>query len=280
MFRGNFIVCVLLALAAGAPAQAQNVARLSATEIVQKNLAARGGLSRWQNLKTMSWSGKLEAGGPNEAINNFFRSVKIPGAAPVPPPSDQPVAQPQLPFQLDLMRGRKSRLEIQFAGETAVQVYDGKEGWKVRPYLNRNDVEPYTADELALAANQADLDGELVDYAAKGTTVAVEGIEKVEGRDAYKLKLTLKNKQVVYDWIDAQSFLEVKIDGSPRKLDGHEHAVSVYMRDYREVDGLKIPHVLETVVEGVKRTERILIDKVEVNPAIDASRFTKPTVGG
>lgn len=280
MSRGNFIACVLLALAAGASAQAQQaagVAQLSATEIVQKNLAARGGSSRWHDLQTLSWSGKLEAGGPNEAIDNFYRRMKIPGA---PPPSDKPPEQVQLPFELDLARGRKSRLEIDFAGKTAVQVYDGKQGWKLRPYLNRNDVDPFTPAELALAANQADLDGALSDYAAKGTKVEVEGVEKVEGRNAYKLKLTLKNKHVVHDWIDAESFLDVKIEGSPRKINGHEHPVSVYMRDYRNVDGLQIPHELETVVEGVRRTEKIVIDKVEVNPSIDASRFAKPTVGG
>ena len=83
----------------------------------------------------------------------------------------------------------------------------------------------------------------------------LEGTEQVEGRDAHKLKLTLKDGQVRHVWIDAQTFLEVKMDGSPRRLDGKDHAVETYFRDYRSVDGLMVPYVGETRVEGVERPE-------------------------
>ncbi len=169
------------------------------------------------------------------------------------------------------------RLEIQFNGQTAVQVYDGKQGWKVRPFLSRSDVELFTSDELEMAAMQADLDGALVDYAAKGTKVEVDGIEQVEGRDAYRLKLTFRNNHVVHDWVDAQTFLELKIEGTPRRLDGKLHPVAIYLRDYRAEHGLQIPHVLETSVQGIARTEKIRIEKVVVNPPIDQARFTKPS---
>jgi len=93
---------------------------------------------------------------------------------------------------MDLERPRKQRLEVQFAGKTAVQVYDGANGWKLRPFLNRLDVEPYTADELKLASMQSELDGTLVDLAAKGSTVELAGMEKVENHDTYNLKVKLK----------------------------------------------------------------------------------------
>jgi outer membrane lipoprotein-sorting protein len=176
-----------------------------------------------------------------------------------------------------MKRAHKSRLEIEFNGQTAVQVYDGTHGWKLRPFLNRHEVEPFTADELKLAANQADVDGALIDYAAKGTKVELVGVEKVEGNDAYKLKLTLKSKQVLHEWVDAKSFLEVKVEGTPRRLDAKVHPVSIYLRDYRAVNGLMIPHLIETSVQGVQRTEKIQIEKVVVNPRLDESRFARPT---
>jgi hypothetical protein len=243
----------------------------SATEIVDKNIAARGGLNKWRAVHALSWSGKMDAGGNNQ------RALKIPGMPPPPPPSKDPTAQVQLPFVLEMKRPHKSRLEIEFNGGTAVQAYDGAHGWKLRPFLNRHEVEPFTADELRLAADQADLDGQLIDYAAKGTKVELAGAEQVEGKNTYKLKLTLKNGRVLHEWLDAQSFLEVKIEGAPRKLDGKPHAVAIYMRDYRTVDGLKIPHLIETAVQGVERTEKIQIEKVVVNPRLDESRFNKPT---
>jgi len=121
--------------------------------------------------------------------------------------------QVQLPFVLDMKRSRKSRLELEFAGKKAVQVFDGTHGWKLRPFLNRDDVEPFTPAEAKAEAGKPDLDGSLVDYAAKGTKVALEAVEPVEGHDAYKLKLTMKNGDVQHIWIDAQSFLDVKVEG-------------------------------------------------------------------
>jgi hypothetical protein len=272
MSRTRFAGTVLLALTSiwtiGARAAAP---KLTAAEIVDRNIAARGGLSAWQSVKTLSWSGEMDAGG-----NNAPRFT-APGMPAPPPASPLPAQQVQLPFALELQRGRKSRLEIIFNGQTAVQVYDGTQGWKLRPFLNRNEVEPYTAEELKIAANQADLDGMLIGHAAQGTRIELAGTEMVDGSDAYKLKLTLKSGEVRHEWIDATSFLEVKIEGTPRRLDKKMHAVSVYLRNYKAVNGLQIPHLIETVVEGVQRTEKIRIEKVAVNPPLAASRFSKPT---
>jgi hypothetical protein len=243
---------------------------LSAAAIIERNIAARGGASAWNTVQTLSWSGKMDAGGNNQ------RYLKAPGM-PAPPVNENPSAQVQLPFTLEMKRGRKRRLELQFNDQTAVQVYDGTQGWKLRPFLNRHQVEPYTADEARIAADEPDIAGLLFDSAGNGTRVDVQGVEKVDGKAAYKLKLTLKNGPVVYEWVDAQSFLEVKMEGTPRRLDGRIHAVAVYMRDYRSVSGLQIPYLIETTVQGVERSEKIIIEKATVNPQLDDSRFAKPT---
>jgi hypothetical protein len=188
---------------------------------------------------------------------------------------------------MELARPRKQRLELQFNGETAIQVYDGTNGWKLRPYLNRREVETFTTEEIQAASKQADLDGPLVDYAVKGTKIELVGMEKVEDRDTYKVKLTMKNGNSLHVWIDTQTFLEVKIEGQPRRLDGVSHPVEVYFRDYRPVNGLQIPFVLETKVLPVAKTgtglkdtpvpvEKIAIDKVMVNPKLDQSEFSRP----
>jgi hypothetical protein len=184
--------------------------------------------------------------------------------------------QLQLPFAMDMKRPHMSRVEIEFAGKTAVQVYDGKLGWKLRPFLNRNDVEPFTSEEARSQADQPDLDGPLVDYAAKGTKVALEGVEPVEGHDAYRLQLTLKSGQVRHVWIDAQSFLDVKVEGIPRRMDGRLRNVYVYQRDFRPVQGLVIPFVVETAVEGYPHTHRMFIERAAVNPRLDDALFAKP----
>jgi outer membrane lipoprotein-sorting protein len=272
--RTTVLTCCFLVLApALVPAAETSVAKLSATQVVEKNVGARGGLQAWRAVKTLSWSGKMDAGGNNRP------TLAMPGqqvSKSVPKPKPRPTEQVQLPFTLEMKRPRQSRLEIIFNGQTAVQVYDGKQGWKLRPFLNRHEVEPYTAEEMKAAAMQADLDGPLMDYAAKGSSVDVEGTEDVEGHPAYVLKVTQKDRNVLHVWIDAKSFLELKIDGVPRRLDGKPHAVSIYLRDFRTVGGLVMPFVYETMVQGVKGSEKINIDKIVVNPDLPDSRFAKP----
>ncbi|HUD63972.1 MAG TPA: hypothetical protein VMQ17_05330 [Candidatus Sulfotelmatobacter sp.] len=288
MLRKVQAVCVCLIFVASlvaASGAAPSRGNLSAPEIVDKNIAARGGLQAWRAVQTLSFEGKLGAGGNRRAA----LAVPAMHGKSVEQLPQRPAEEVQLPFLMDLKRGGKMRFELQLKGQTAVQVYDGTHGWKLRPFLNRLEVEPYTADELKKASMQSDLDGLLVDYAAKGSRVELEGVEKVEDRDSYKLKVTLKNGQSLHVWVDTTTFLEAKVEGQPRRLDGTDHPVEVYYRDYRTVNGLQIPFVLETRVLpvstnalGLRDTpappERIAIDKVTVNPKLDDAKFSKPAI--
>jgi hypothetical protein len=289
MFRKLLVLGAAVGFA-GSCLAAEN-AGLTAAQIVNKNVAARGGLKAWRAVQTLTESGKMGAGGDQRGPQAVPDPVKRPGKQGGAIPASPRLAQEaQLPFTLDLERPRRMRLEIQFKGQTAVQVYDGANGWKVRPFLNRLDVENYTEDELRKAALQSDLDGPLVDYAAKRTKIELEGTDKVEGKENYRLKLTMSDGHVAHIWIDANSFLESKIDGTPRRLDGIEHPVEIYFRDYRNVDGLQIAFVLETKVLPVANpsksvvrqanfpVEKIEIEKVQVNPKLDAALFSKPVI--
>jgi hypothetical protein len=88
-------------------------------------------------------------------------------------------------------------------------------------------------------------------------------------------------------WIDAGTFLETKIEGQPRRMDGTDHPVELYFRDFR--NGLQVPFIMETRVLTVEKTatglrdvpvppERISLDKV-VNPKFDEAPFRKPEPG-
>src|SRR4029077_15487151 len=265
---GSFLAMVV-SLGLGADTRF-SAANLTAEQVIEKNLAARGGLQAWRGVQTLSMSGKVEASG-NGMPTHSVQWVKIEGGQL----AKRPAEQVQLPFSLELKRGRKSRLELDFSGMTAVQVYDGTNGWKLRPFLSRHEVEAFTTDEMKAVALQSDLDGPLMDYAAKGTKVETDSTEKVEGSDAYRLKLTFKNGQTQHLWVDANTFLETKIEGTPRRLHGKYHPVEIYYRDYKTVSGLMIPYVMETKVQGVKQPEKIEIENVAVNPRVEDSRFAK-----
>jgi len=264
---GGFLV---LAASLALSANPQPPAALTAEQIIEKNVSARGGLQAWRAVQSLSMSGKMEAGG-NDTSGRPVSSLRT-GGVQLP---RRPAEQAQLPFRMDMKRQHKQRLEIDFRGQTAIQVFDGAQGWKLRPYLNRHEVEPFTPAEIKAMESESDLDGHLVDYVAKGTKAELEGTDKVEGKDTYRLKLTLKNGIVRRIWVDADTFLETKIEGTPRKLDGKNHAVEIYYRDYKTVSGLKMPYLTETKVEGVRQTEKIAIEELTVNARVEDSRFAK-----
>jgi outer membrane lipoprotein-sorting protein len=277
MLRKTELVGIFLALAISQAVAADTPAApaLSAVAIVQKNVTARGGLQAWRDVQTISMTGKMDAGGNNRPA----LSAAVPGTrgkreVAMSPP--RPTGQVQLPFTLELKRPRKMRLQIDFQGQKAIQVFDGTNGWKLRPFLNRHEVEPYTPDELRATALQSDLDGPLVDFAVKGTRIALEGQEKVRDHDTYKLKLTLSTGQIQHVWIDAKTFLEAKIEGTPRRLDGKMHPVATFPSDYRSVSGVLVPHLIETETDAVKQTEKIEIQSVVVNPKLNDATFSKP----
>jgi len=222
--------------------------QLTAAEIVAKNIFARGGAAAWRSVETLSTSGKMD----------------LPGKA-----------NQQAPFLLEQKRGRKSRLEIQFQGKTSIQVYDGTTGWKLRPFLGRKEVEKYSPVELKTASELPDLDGPLMNAAADGTRVEADGVERVDGRDTYKLKLIFGNGDVRHIWIDGTTFLESEIDGQPVRLRGKSLQVRTAYKEYRSVQGLMFPFSQETSLEGSRKARKLVVETVSVNLKIENSRLAK-----
>lgn len=235
----------LLGLAAGAflalPASAQTV-----DEIIAKNVDARGGLDKLKSVKTMRMSGKMTVGPGIEA-----------------------------PISMEMKRPNNVRMEITFQGNTGVQAYDGKDGWAISPFSGKKEPEPMSADDLKEAEEQADMDGPLVDYKAKGHAVELVGKEKVEGSEVYKIKVALKNGDTRYLYIDADSFLEIKSE-SKRTVRGSEVELETTIGDYKEVGGLLVPHSFQSGAKGRPEKQNITVDKVELNPALDDTRFKMP----
>jgi hypothetical protein len=257
------------------------VSALPVAQIVERNVAARGGLTAWRSVRTLSMSGTMDAGRVSADPQTLVDQSGVPGrprkrlrpeASPAKPAEERIY---RLPYLIEMKRPHKMRFELQVKNDTAVQMNDGSQGWKLRPYLGRKQLEPFDAQEMKLAATQQELDGPLVDYVAKGTQVRLEGVEKIDGHDAYRLALTLKTGEGMHVWVDSLTFLDVKFD-QPRHYGGKERAVATYLRDFRNVQGLMIPFQLENEVAGVRGAQKIEVQQVAINPQLADSRFTKP----
>ena len=172
-------------------------------------------------------------------------------------------------------RPGKFRQELVMNGKTMLRITNGSEGWSLNPFAGDATLRPLGPEELKLIGEQADFDKPLVDYKAKGNSVELLGKEQVEGKDAYKLKVTLKGGEVRLEDIDAVSYLEVKWNGKLKNGD-KELEFSTFFHDYRPVSGLQFPFTIDTDTVGSDAKQKIVFDKIEVNSALDDARFEKP----
>ena len=126
------------------------------------------------------------------------------------------------------------------------------------------------------AADSADLYGLLFDYAARGHAVELLGREPVQGRETFKLKVTLPGGAVRWVYLDAESGLEVKVEAL-RTVGGRERRVETFYHDWQATEeGLLIPRRQETRTEGDNELHRLTVATVVVNPPLDDSRFAMP----
>jgi hypothetical protein len=242
------------ALAAAIPARAfaaepATEPGLSATQIVEKNTAARGGVDAWRKIQTMIWAGHVES---TSAI------------------------APTLPFVLEMKRPNKSRFQITALNQMAVRVFDGIHGWKLRPARSgKPDLRPYTPEEVKYAQDEQVIDGPLIDHETKGVDVSLDG-----GHKTYRLSVRLPSGMSHHMWIDAQTFLDVKYDREIRNAMGQPATISVFYRNFQSIDGLQIPLIIETGAGTTQQTNKLVIEKISLNPPLEDWRFAKPGAPG
>jgi outer membrane lipoprotein-sorting protein len=237
--------CLLLLLVSLAlTLSAQNV-----DEIIGKCVEARGGLKKIKSVQTERMSGQISFGPDTQGT--LLLEVKRPG---------------------------KIREQLTIGDKSMIRASNGQEGWVIDPFAETSVAQPLAADEMSNMTQKADIDRPLVDYKSKGNQVELVAKEPVEGKDAFKIKVTLKDGQVRYDYIGASSFLELKWEGILRR-NGEEFPAVSYFRDYRNVEGLMVPFEIDTEILGNPVHQKITFDKIELNPAINDAQFEKPVVG-
>jgi len=218
----------------------------TADELVSKNLQARGGVDKLKALHSLRMTGKMQQGG-------FTVQVGLDRMAP------------------DLIRQAFTIMNM-----TGISAYDGTIGWRIMPFAGRKDPEMLGEDDLRSLQDEADFYGHLVDYKAKGNTVEYLGHDTVDGDDAYRLKLTLKNGDIIYYYLDPETFLEIRTE-SLEFIHGSVRESFSEMGSYKPVNGVYFPFALEA---GSPRnpgaTAKFTIDKIEANVPIDPAEFKMP----
>jgi hypothetical protein len=158
---------------------------------------------------------------------------------------------------------------------TAINAFDGKEGWRVSPFQGRKDPEKMSADDTKSLMEDGEIDGPLVDWKTKGSTVEYVGTEDVEGTQAYKLKVVRKNGDVTFVYLDPDHFLEIRLRHQ-RMEHGAQIETETDVGDYEKVAGVFVPFSNESGSKGAPDKQKIVIEKAEPNVAVDDSIFHFP----
>jgi hypothetical protein len=223
------------------------VSAQSADEIIAKYLAARGGLAKIKALKSERISGTISFGPDGDGS-----------------------------FVVERERPLKLHTELSLNGQTLIRTYDGKtSGWIYNPFAGIPAVEAMSQAEISNIADEADFEGPFLDYKKKGNQVEFAGKEEVEGKPAYKLKLTNKNGEVRYFFFDVATGLLAKMLSTTKEGD-KTVTIETYFHDYREVDGLQYPFLVESNSDSTSQARKIMATLIEVDVHIDEARFGKP----
>jgi hypothetical protein len=193
---------------------------ITADELVTKYLDARGGIDKIHAITTLKLEGKLRIGGQFEL--HFISYQKAPDS---------------------------TRVEATIQGMTQIQAWDGKDAWQISPFQGRRDPEKMSDDDARPLADDASIGGPLVDWKARGSTLSYLGTEDIDGTRAHKLKVTLKNGDIEYVYLDPDYFLEIR-RVSQLTVRGTHLKSTTDFGDYERVDGVYFPFSSSVSSEG------------------------------
>jgi len=218
----------------------------TAEELVAKNLQARGGIEKIKAIKTLRLTGRLQQGGFTAQVLSIAKAPNL------------------------------LRQEFIIQGMSQINTVDGATGWKISPFEGRKDPERLGEDELRPLMEDADFYGPLVDYRDKDNKVEYLGHDTVDGDDAYRLKVALANGDIIYYYLDPDTYLEIRTEKLVF-IRGSVQESMINLGSYKLVNGVYFPFSLEM---GSKQNPgdmaSIQVEKYEANLPVDDALFQMP----
>jgi outer membrane lipoprotein-sorting protein len=240
-------VAALAIVFASAPLSAQTV-----DELIAKNLKARGGEDKLRAMGSMRITGKVMLQGM------------------------------ELPMIVMAKRPNLMRQEMEIQDKKVVTGFDGTTAWMINPMMGSEAPQEIQGPQADLTRDQSDFDGPLVDYRKKGHTVELvkgegaDGTEKLaDGTAVHHVKITRKNGRVQHYYLDADSGIELKQTSEIEGPGGQKMNIEQELSDYREVDGLMVPHTVKSLMNGTP-VVTMTVEKIEFNPPIEDAAFRMP----
>ncbi len=257
-------VCVLPSIA---PAQ-------TAEEIVERNIAARGGTEKFQAIHSMKVTTADEAnwGGRGSSVLRIMRPDRM-------------------RFDFTWQANPKAPII------TVTTAFDGKAGWWADQKKGLQAPNIITGDSLEELREEAQKQfaESLSEMQANGNRAELIGKDAPEGKSCYKIRFTTHTGHVRYAYYDAESFLLVRTEQEVFMKNKKEELLATAISDYRSVNGIQFPHNFKidswltsafasaewlplpmAFFERKKNFTTSVVQTIEINPEMDESAFQIP----
>ena len=228
---------LLTVLASAASAQ-------TVDEVIAKNLKAKGGVEKWKSIQTMRLTGKVAVQGMD------------------------------LPMVGMAKRPNLARQDISVQDKKIVQAFDGTTVWAINPMMGSDTPQEMTGPQADMMKAEADLDGDLVDYKEKGSTVELVGEDTIDGTKVYHLKVTRKGGIVRHLYIDKETGLDLRSVTS-LEMNGQPMNITSDFSNYQAVEGIMVPFSVKQSINGTPAAQ-VTVEKIEFNVPIEEGIFKMP----
>ena len=241
--------CMLLGACKSSESAMESAVPMSVEqELIESHIAAQGGLEVIRSVESMQLTGEIE----------------------------MPSFGMTMPMTITNKRPSKMhvRVEVPAMGAEIINAYDGETAWEINPM--GGGTQKMTGDQARNIKEQADMDGFLIDYEAKGYAVHYEGEEEVNGSNTKKLRVMRPDSSEIIVFLDAESFLQVKTETEgTNPMTGVKAKMVTFMMDYRDVDGMMIPFEMKVLMDG-QVFQIITMQEVKTNVEVDDLIFMYP----
>ncbi len=211
---------------------------ISARSIVQKHIDATGGTENWKKVNDLTLVMAME-------VQGMKINVKTVRKAP-----------------------NKMLVDVNMMGNSLQKiVFDGSNGYM----MVQGQKKDFDADDLKKYNDQANMSEEL-GYLEPACKLALKGIEKVDGEDAYQVEVTRPGGGVVMEYYNVKNGLKVKSEESEETPQGAETQTSYYLNYQDGKGGLKFPQTIKQS-GGPMGMMELTLQSIEVNTGISDDLF-------
>jgi hypothetical protein len=211
----------------------------TAEELVEKHISAIGGMENWKKVNSIRQEATLSVQGMD------------------------------IPVVITAVHNKATKQEYTVMGMTGYSIITAEGGWNFNPMQGQTKPQPITQDELKYGKDQLDLQGDFVDYKAKGHSIQLMDKEDVEGVECLKLKLTRKSGNESIFFFDPKTYYIVRTS-SKISANGQEVESVVNLSNYQKLpEGIVVPHTIENSAIPAP----ITLTKVIINGKIDDAVF-------